>query len=420
MELFYILLVLLITARGFAEVAVRLGQPELLGEILAGISLGLIIHAQGDTFPILSELDTNEVFTAIKDLGIFFLMLLGGIELHPRDMAKASTGGAVIGIGGILLPFLLALIYGHYLFPPSEYKSSQIIFLGTALSVTAVPVAIKVLMDMDKLSSKAGSMIVSAAVIDDVLSLVLLAVLTAVIQTGSLPSGADLGMLGLQVVLFFAITSLIGHFVFPLLGNLLQKTHADEIEMSVLLTTAFAFALLAESLGMHFILGAFQAGLFFRRRTIDRQMYRKIQDKIKGVTNGFLAPVFFVSVGLHLDISALKIIPGTVLGLIAIASIGKLLGAGLAARFWGFDRYTSSAIGIAMNARGAVELIIADIALRAGVFAHPSPPPPVIEYLFSAVVIMAIVTTLATPPLLRLAFRLAPDQEQTSGTDKMQ
>jgi len=418
MELFYILLVLLITARGFAEVAARLGQPELLGEIIAGISLGLIIHAQGDAFPILSELDSNEVFTAITDLGIFFLMLLGGIELQPKDMAKASTGGAVIGIGGIVLPFLLALIFGYYIFPQSEYKSAQIIFLGTALSVTAVPVAIKVLMDMDKLASNAGRMIISAAVIDDVVSLVLLAVLTAVIRTGSLPTGADLGMLGVQVALFFVITSVIGHFVFPKLGNLLQKTHADEIEMSMLLTTAFAYALLAESLGMHFILGAFQAGLFFRRRTIDKQTYHNIQQKIKGVTNGFLAPVFFVSVGLHLDISALKIIPGTVVVLIAIASIGKVVGAGVAARVWGFDRYNASAVGIAMNARGAVELIIADIALRAGVFAHPSPLPPIIEYLFSAVVIMAVVTTVATPPLLRLAFRLADNKTPSSDTEK--
>jgi len=416
MELFYVLLVLLITARMFAEAAVRLGQPELLGEILAGISLGLIIHAQGDAFPVLSELDSNEVFTAIKDLGIFFLMLLGGIELQPREMAKASTGGAMIGLGGVVLPFMLGVAFGHYLLPPSEYKSAQIVFLATALSVTAVPVAIKVLLDMGKLTSKAGKMIVSGAVIDDVVSLVLLAVLTAVIQTGALPSGADIGVLALHVIFFFAITSVIGHFVFPKLGTLLQKTRADEIELSMLLTAAFAYALLAEALGMHFILGAFQAGLFFRRRTIDSKTFHNIQDKIKGVTNGFLAPVFFVSVGLHLDISALSVIPGIVVGLIVVASIGKVVGAGLAARLWGFDRYTSAAIGIAMNARGAVELIIADIALRAGVFAHPSPPPPIIEHLFSAVVIMAIVTTVATPPLLRLAFKMAANQKRESTT----
>lgn len=404
MEFFYILLVLLITARGFAEIAVRLDQPELLGEILAGILLGIIVHYFDGAFPLLSELDTNEVFIAIKDLGIFFLLLMGGIEMRARDLAKASKGGVVVGAGGIVVPFALAWVFGAYFFPDSSYKTAQIIFLGTALSVTAVPVAIKVLMDMEKLESKVGGIIVSAAVIDDVLSLVLLAVLTAVIQTGSLPTGIELLYLGGKVVLFFGLTTLVGRYLFPVIGNYLKKVVADEFEISMLLTAAFAYALLAELLGMHFILGAFQAGLFFNRRTIDRTMYKKIQNKIKGMTNGFLAPVFFISVGLHLDVSALVVIPGFVLALVVIATLGKVVGAGLAARVCGFNTFDATAVGVAMNARGAVELVIADIAFRAGVFAYPSPPPPVIEHLFSAVVIMAIFTTLITPPILKLLF----------------
>lgn len=405
MELFYILLVLLITARGFAEISVRLGQPELLGEILAGIFLGILVHFYEEYFPILSELESNEIFTAIKDLGIFFLLLMGGIELRARDMVKATKGGLIIGASGIVFPFALAWLFGSYFLPESEYKTAQVIFLGTALSVTAVPVAIKVLMDMGKLESKAGRVIVSAAVIDDVLSLILLAVLTAVIQTGALPGGQALFLLGGKVAMFFVLTTLIGHYVFPAIGRFLKKTLADEFEISMLLTAAFAYALLAEMLGMHFILGAFQAGLFFNRRTIDKTTYQKIQKKIQGMTNGFLAPVFFISVGLHLDISALTVIPWFVLALITIATLGKLLGAGLAARFFGFNNYNAAAIGVAMNARGAVELVIADIALRAGVFDYPSPPPPVIAHLFSAVVIMAVTTTLVTPPLLRFFFR---------------
>lgn len=404
MEIFYILLVLLITARGFAEISVRLGQPELLGEILAGIFLGVIVHFYEGHFPILSELDTNEIFIAIKDLGIFFLLLMGGIELRARDMVKATKGGLIIGASGIVFPFALAWLFGSYLLPVSEYKTAQILFLGTALSVTAVPVAIKVLMDMGKLESEAGRVIVSAAVIDDVLSLVLLAVLTAVIQTGALPGGQALFILGFKVATFFVLTTLIGRYVFPAIGTFLKNTVADEFEISMLLTAAFAYALLAEMLGMHFLLGAFQAGLFFNRRTIDKTTYQKIQNKIQGMTNGFLAPVFFISVGLHLDISALTVIPGFVLALIGIATLGKLIGAGFAARLFGFNSYDAAAIGVAMNARGAVELVIADIALRAGVFDYPSPSPPIIEHLFSAVVIMAIVTTLATPPLLKLIF----------------
>jgi len=406
MDIFYILLVLLIVSRIFAEISVRLGQPELLGDLVAGILIGLIVNRFHEYFPLLSGLDENEIFTTIKDLGIFFLLLMGGIELRPSEMARASIGGMMVAIGGMLVPFLLAVFMGMYFLPASDYQTAQIIFLGTALSVTAVPVAIKVLMDLDLLESKVGRIIVSAAVIDDVLSLLLLAILTAVIKTGSLPGGMALAHLFLNVFLFFAITTLIGHFVFPALGKFLHKTKAEDFELSTLLTLAFAYALLAEYLGMHFILGAFQAGLFFSRQKVRKSTYEDIQNKIKGVTNGFLAPIFFASVGLHLNVSAFAVIPGFVILLIIVATLGKVFGSGLAARLTGVKTRDSAAIGIAMNARGAVELVIADIALRAGVFSFPSPTPPQIEYLFSAVVIMAVITTLLTPVMLHLIYKV--------------
>ncbi len=171
----------------------------------------------------------------------------------------------------------------------------------------------------------------------------------------------------------------------------------------MLLIAAMAYALLAESLGMHFILGAFLAGLFFRRRTISEKSYDDILSKTRGITTGFLAPIFFASIGMHLDLRAMQEIPAFVLALIVIASVGKVVGAGACARMTGMTNRESLAVGAGMNARGAVELIIANIALQAGIFALPEPVPPVVEYMFSAVVIMAIVTTLMTPPTLKIA-----------------
>ena len=153
---------------------------------------------------------------------------------------------------------------------------------------------------------------------------------------------------------------------------------------------------------MHFILGAFMAGLFFRRRTISLNTYEDILSKLKGVTTGFLAPIFFASIGMHLDLQALKQIPGFVVALIVFATMGKVFGAGVSARMIGMSNREALAVGAGMNARGAVELIIADIALRAGIFSLPPPVPPVVKYMFSAVVIMAIVTTLMTPPALKI------------------
>ncbi len=405
MEILYILLVLLIVTRTFGEIAVRFGQPALLGELLSGILLGQIVHHYSGAFPVLSGLPGNEVFLAITDLGIFFLMLLGGMELQPRDLVKTSGAALLVALGGMVLPFGLGLGFGWVILPPSEYHLAQSLFLGTALGITAVPVAIKVLMDMGKLDSRVGRTIVSAAIIDDVFSLVLLAVLTAVIRTGSVPGLQSLLWLGGKVCLFFLLTTLAGRYLFPLVGQWVRKAHAEEFEFSMILVGALAHALLAEALGMHFILGAFIAGLFFGRRTINQKIYATVLEKTKGLTTGFLAPIFFASIGLHLDLSALASIPGLVAVLILAAVLGKVLGAGLCALPMGFSPGEALAVGSAMNARGAVELIVADIALRAGLFSLPDPPPPEVAHLFSAVVIMAIVTTLMTPWALKLSLR---------------
>ncbi|HKJ05019.1 MAG TPA: cation:proton antiporter [Geopsychrobacteraceae bacterium] len=401
MSIIYILLVLLIVTRIFGEISERMGQPALLGELISGICLGVIVHHYEQSFPILSNLSSNEVFTALTDLGIFFLMLLGGMELQPVKLLKSSKGAFVVATGGMLIPFGLGLGFGYLVLPPSAIRDAQALFLGTVLAVTAVPVSVKALMDLGKLESRVGQIIVSAAVIDDTLSLILLAILTGVIQTGSAPDMATLLLLLGKVVLFFVIAGALGHYLFPLIGNWLRKSQAEEFEFSMLLIAAFAYALLAEELGMHFILGAFLAGLFFRRKTIDAESFDDIMLKIKGLTSGFLAPIFFASIGLHLDLVALQEIPLFVAAFILLACAGKIVGAGLCARSVGLSPHDSVAVGVGMNARGAVELIIADIALRAGIFSSPQPVPPLIEYMFSAVVIMAIVTTLMTPPVLK-------------------
>jgi len=401
MSIIYILLVLLIVTRIFGEVSERLGQPALLGELVSGICLGIVVHHFDQSFPVLANLTSNEVFSAITDLGIFFLMLLGGLELQPVRLLKASKGAVIVATGGMLIPFALGAGFAALLLPQSSIHGAQVLFLGTVMAVTAVPVSVKTLMDLGKLESRIGQIIVSAAVIDDTLSLVLLAVLTGVMQTGSIPDISSLGLLLGKVILFFAIAGLLGQYLFPRVGSLLKKSQSEEFEFSMLLVAAMAYALLAEKLGMHFILGAFIAGLFFRRKTIDSKTFDGIMTKTKGLTTGFLAPIFFASIGMHLDLAALWHIPGFVLLLILIATVGKVFGAGLSARVIGLSVRESAAVGVGMNARGAVELIIADIALRAGIFSAPVPVPPSINYLFSAVVIMAIVTTLMTPPVLK-------------------
>lgn len=401
METLYVLLVLLVVTRLFGEAAVRLGQPALVGELVSGICLGMIVGHFSEAFPILSGLDENEVFRAVTDLGVFFLMLLAGLEMRPKDIAKASAGSLAVAVCGLALPFSAGFALGWIYLPAGEVKLAQATFVGTALSITAVPVAARVLMDLGKLETKAGQTVVAAAVFDDVLSLLVLAVLTALIQTGGMPGPTTLLCILGRTILFFAATVFIGRYVFPLLGKWVRGFQSDELEFSFLLIAALGFAVLAEALHLHFILGAFVAGLFFLRRTFGRDVFDDVKRKVSGVTTGFLAPVFFASIGFHLELSAVTAIPGFLALLIAVAFLTKLVGAGVPAYFVGLPPRAATAVGVAMSARGAVELIIADIALRAGLFSKPDPPPPVVQHMFSAIVIVAVLTTIAVPILLR-------------------
>jgi Kef-type K+ transport system membrane component KefB len=404
MDLFLLLLLLLAVTHAAGEVAARLGQPPLVGQLLAGLALGLTFSLANDAFPRVpppQELSEGPVFRALTDLGVFFLMLLGGLELAPRKLAKASGKATVVALAGFLLPLAAGFALAWVVLPGSSMKLAQALLVGAALAITAVPVAVKVLMDFNLLDTKAGQTIVSAAVIDDVLSLFLLAALLGVLGAGGELDFLALGVIAVKVVAFFAITSLVGWYVFPVLGQLLARTRAEEIELAGALLAGLAFAVLAEALGTHYILGAFMAGLFISRATFKGRAFSAVKSKLEGVTNGFLAPIFFASIGLSFDPSAIVAAPAFLLALLAIAFAGKILGAGGAALACGMSRREAALVGVSMSGRGAVELIVAGIGLRAGLFAFPDPTPPVIASLYSSIVIVAVVTTVAVPVLLR-------------------
>ncbi len=401
MQTLYILLVLLVVTRALAELAVRIRQPALVGELVGGILLGIVAGLFSERLPVLAGLSDDPVFTAITDLGVFFLMLLAGIEMRPKEFAEASSRSLPEAVSAMLLPLGLGFGVTWMWLPAGEYRFAQALFVGTGMAITAVPVAVRVLRDLGQLDTRLGRMVTSAAVFEDVLSLILLAVLTAILRTGGLPGLDEIGLLLLQIVLFFAVTVAAGRYLLPWLGRRLQRFVLDELEFSMLLMIAMGFALFAEALGLHFILGAFIAGLFFSRRSIESRVYADVHQKVSAVTTGFLAPIFFASIGLHLRLGAVTNIPVYLAVLLVIAVLGKLVGAGVPALALGLSRREAVAVGMAMSARGAVGLIVAGIALRAGLFLKPDPPPPVVEYMFSAIVIVAVVTTLAVPIVLR-------------------
>lgn len=419
MEILYILLVLLLATRLCGELAVRLGQPALVGELLAGVLLGTVASRHAEALPVLAHLPENEVFAAITELGIFFLMLLAGAELRPKRLVDASSRSVGVALGGLLLPLALGLAIGWTMLPEGDLRGPRALFLGVALAITAVPVSVGVLISLGRLKTAVGRMIVAAAIVDDVLSLVLLALLTAVLETGSAPDAAALLSILGNVTLFFALAVPFGLFVMPWIARRLARLQAEEFEFSFLLVAGLALSVLAEALSMHFLIGAFLAGLFFNRQTAGEDVYEDVFGKISGLTTGFFAPVFFASIGLHLDARAVVDAPLLLVALIVAATIGKVVGSGLPARLSGLDMPDSLAVGMGMNARGAVELIVADVALGAGLFevASGAGPSPIVDSLYSAVVITAIVTTLATPIALQLWARSKPSDGNDGNTE---
>ena len=418
MELLLTLLVLLLFTKIGADLAVRSGQPALVGELVAGVLLGLIIAWLPGSAVAVAEIVEDRSFSAILDLAVFFLMLVAGLEMRPRDLAGVTRRAAPVAIAGMLVPLGLGIALGWWWLPESEWKSVQSLFLGVALAITAVPVAIKVLMDLGWLQTESGRIIVAAAVIDDVFSLILLAVLTSLMSSTEALSLQSIALIGARVAIFFAGTWLMGRYLLPALGRLAARVPVAYSEFSVVIILGLLLSVLAEWLHMHFLIGAFAAGLMFTRQTVGEDTYEELRSQFEALTLGFLAPIFFASIGMHLSLSAAVEIPYFVIALLVCAFAGKLLGAGAAARATGLGRREAAAVGAAMNARGAVEIVIADVALRAGLFDHPTPAPPVIQYMFSAVVIMAIVTTLASPIMLRklLPASLADQVKQEPGS----
>ncbi|MBT6830518.1 MAG: cation:proton antiporter [Rhodospirillaceae bacterium] len=401
MDLFYVLLILLVATRAFGEVAERLAQPALVGELTAGVALGAVVASFPGIFPTLSGLGDNEVFVTITDLGMFFLMLFAGLEMQPRKMFERSASSLGVAFGGMVVPLALGVGLGWAFLPDSPLRTAQCLFLGTALAITAVPATVRILTDLNFLDTRIGQTIVSAAVIDDVFSLMLLAWFTGMIGAEE-PSGLlELAILSGKVVLFFTVTTLIGLFVFPWGGRFIHHLRVHELEISAMLVAAFAFAVLAEVLGLHFIVGAFIAGLYFGRKTINVQSYERVRNTVSGMTFGFLAPIFFASIGFELNFTSVVEIPGFLALLIACAFLGKIGGAGLMARAFGFSRNDSLVIGVGMSPRGAVELVIAGIVLKAGLLVGDS---DIVRNLFSAVVIMSVVTTVLSPIILARVF----------------
>jgi Kef-type K+ transport system membrane component KefB len=392
--------VMLILAKLFGELFERAGQPSVLGELMAGIVLGNLVLLG---FTPIEPLKTNEVIAALAELGAIMLLFEVGLESDIKDMLEVGWSSLAVAVLGVIAPFFLGLAVAAY-FIPGEPALGHI-FIGATLCATSVGITARVFRDLNRLSTREARIILGAAVIDDVLGLLILAVIAGSITATT--AGTSLSLLAVIVIaakaiLFLVLSVVVGHYVVP---HVLRGAGRLETR-GVLLTLAVAFCLLlswaAMKVGLAPIVGAFAAGLVLDEvhyKPAGGRTERDLRDLLQPVST-FLVPVFFVLMGLKVDLSLFSQthLLAFALALTLAAIVGKQLCA-----LGVFQRDTNRwAVGLGMIPRGEVGLIFASTGAALMLPSNSGQLAPVIGHsTFGAVVIMVFITTMITPPILK-------------------
>ena len=373
------LLIIILVARLAAELAERIKIPAVLGEIVAGIIIGPSVLGLIDP---IKHLDVADMVLLLGEIGVILLLFQVGLEMDLGEMAKVGKPAFVVAIIGVAVPFAagfgVAASFGE--------DAKVALFIGATLTATSVGITARVLGDLRALALRESRIVLGAAVADDVLGLVILTVVVKVVTEGSISAGVVLETIGLAVG-FLLITGLLAIYVIPRLFtriDRLAKSTTTIVSSAFALT--LAFSLLANQAKLAFIIGAFMAGLAVGRSP----QHERISEGLNPLGQIFI-PVFFASIGINADLEAMFQPSVLVLAvsLTVVAIIGKLV-AGLGVGHSGGDKLL---IGIAMMPRGEVGLIFASIGLSKGVLD---------DELYGALLLMVLVTTLITPPLIRL------------------
>jgi len=390
LQLILTLIIIILSAKVGGWLANRLRQPAVLGELLAGVLLGpSALNLMG--WSILTNTAEprllSETIFQLAELGVICLMFLAGLEIDLFEMRRAGRAAMFAGVSGVIAP----LILGGLIALPFGYKGHSALFVGIILTATSVSISAQTLLELDKLRTRGGLTLLGAAVIDDVLVILLLSVFTALVGEGATLS-AVLTVL-LKMIAYLSLAVLAGFFVLPRLAEWVEDQPISEGLAALVLITALAFAWSAEVVGgLAAITGAFIAGVGFGRSRLRPEIERGMHT----ITYAFLVPTFFVSIGLKTNVRQLAG-PDILfaLALVFIAILSKVIGCGLGARLSGFPGRESLRVGVGMVSRGEVGLIVASVGVGIG-FIKPD--------LFSIVTFIVLVTTLITPLLLRLTY----------------
>lgn len=387
----------LLTARLFGELMGRLGQPTVLGELLAGILLGPSVLGlycpafSAALFP--PEALSHHLLELVSWLGLILLLFVVGLETDVGALGGLGRPALSVGWWALALPMASGIALGWALpdtfMGPVGSRMVLALFLGVAMSITAIPVLAKILLELDMLRRNFGLAALGAGIAEDLLGWIGLSVVLELARDGRADAWA-IGKALSVTSLFIALAFVLGRRAVPLFFELVdERLRSPHRRVTVAILFALLCSALTQRIGVHAVFGAFVAGLLVGRCPRFKAQDREV---IEGAAFGVFAPVFFSFAGLQVRLHELREwgLFGVILG---AAVAGKLLGAYVGGRLGGFRRLESLAMGIGMNARGSMELVLALLGLSAGIVSRE---------LFSMIVLMAAITSLMTPPLLRL------------------
>jgi Kef-type K+ transport system membrane component KefB/nucleotide-binding universal stress UspA family protein len=400
------IVVLIFFGRLLGELMQRIGQAAVMGQLLAGLLLGPSVFGtlwpstQHMLFP--SSHDQKSMLDAISQLGILMLLLLTGMETDLKLVRRVGRAAITVSIAGICVPFICGFVVGEYLpesiLPDAAHRLIGALFLGTALSISSVKIVAMVVREMNFMRRNLGQVIVASAVIDDTIGWIIIAIIFSLATHGSVDA-ASLAKSILGTVFFLAVSLTIGRrLVFTLIRWTNDNLVSEVPVISMILLLMGGMALTTQLLGVHTVLGAFVAGILIGESPI---LTKHIDQQLRGLIMGLFMPVFFGLAGLSADLTILKdpSILALTGGLIVIACVGKFGGAFLGGIAGRLTPRESLALACGMNARGSTEVIIATIGLSMGVLS---------QNLYTMIVVMAVVTTMAMPPMLRWALLRLP------------
>ncbi len=395
--------ILLLFARVFGELFQRLGQPTVVGEILAGIILGPSLLG---SLPFLSDfiITKNQTGTNLLDvislIGAMLLLLITGLETDLALIKHHSRNAFATAIGGLILPLILGFGFAYFL-PDSLLvdPSKKIIFslfIATAISVSAIPVIAKVLIDLNLIRRDIGQITIAAGMIDDTAAWILLSIVLGLIEVGIVTAENVFISVG-KVLAFLGISVIAGKWIARKIVNFTKdKIQSRYKFLTILILFSIGLGAIAQSLRLEAVLGAFVAGIIFSRIP---SIPKEAIERIESITFGIFAPIFFAAAGLKVNLAPL-LNPELLLigiGFITIATVSKVVGVYVGAKYFGnSDHWTALSFGAGLNARGAIQIIIATIGLSFNVIS---------QEIFSLIVIMAVVTSIMAPFMLRYTLK---------------